>query len=184
MIANADGQRPARPAFADDQRHHRHPQSREHQQIPGNRLALIPFFCPNSRVRPWCIDERNHRQFEAFRHLQQSQCLAIAFGPGHPKVAVQLLLGIAPFLMPDHHDRTPLESRDTGDDRGIVRVTAVAVQLFKLGEQGLDIVQRIGPLWMAGQLGYLPGAQVGEDLLGQRLAFGFESGDLFREIHR
>ena len=58
------------------------------------------------------------------------------------------------------------------------------MQLFEVGEQGLDVIERIGPLRMPGQLGDLPSRQIGKDLLGQRLAFGLEPGDLFREIDR
>ena len=43
---------------------------------------------------------------------------------------------------------------------------------MELLEQQINVVQRVGPQRMAAQLGYLPGIEVGEDVLDLLLHLG------------
>ena len=61
--------------------------------------------------------------------------LRIALGLGHAEVAVDLLLGVAPLLVPDHHAALAVEAREPADDRRVVGERAVAVQLLETGEE-------------------------------------------------
>jgi hypothetical protein len=60
----------------------------------------------------------------------------------------------------------------------------VAVQLDEVGEDFVDVVQRVGPLGVARDLGDLPGRQVAVDVLGELLALLAELVDLFRDVDR
>ena len=59
---------------------------------------------------------------------------------------------------------------------------AVAVHLDKIGEQRIHIVQRVGTLGMARDLGDLPGRQVAVDVFGQLLAFFAQLVDFIGDV--
>jgi hypothetical protein len=49
----------------------------------------------------------------------------------------------------DDHHALAVETCQTADDGRIVRINAVAVQLFEIGEQVFDVIEGIGPLRVA-----------------------------------
>src|SRR5258708_5916515 len=51
-----------------------------------------------------------------------------------------------------------MKAGHTANDGSIVSKTAIAMNLAEVGEQPLDVVEGLWPLWMAGQLGFLPGS--------------------------
>ena len=55
----------------------------------------------------------------------------------------------------------------------------IAVEFDEIGEYFVDIVQRVGTLGMAGNLGDLPRREVRIDVLGELLALLAELIDLF-----
>ena len=93
-------------------------------------------------------------------------------------------LGVAAFLVADDHHALAVETGQTADDGRIIRIVAVAVQFFEIGEQVLDVVQRIGALRVARNLRNLPRRELGVDILGQRLAFLLQPADLVGDIER
>ena len=76
--------------------------------------------------------------------------------------------------MPDNHHRLAFQSGQTADDGWIIGISAISVQLMKIGEHVFDIVQRIRPARMPGKLGNLPVGKIGEDGLGQSLTLVFQ----------
>ncbi|MCY1429731.1 hypothetical protein D9M71_456610 [compost metagenome] len=84
--------------------------------------------------------------------------------------------------MADHHHRLVIEAGDATDDRRIIGEVAIAMQLFEIGEQVADVVQGIGTAGMAGELGNLPAGKITEDVLGQRLALLFQTGDFIVDV--
>ena len=54
--------------------------------------------------------------------------------------------------MPDERDRATVETAQPGHDGRVVHAPAVAVQLEPVVEDPLDVVERVGPLLMPGQL--------------------------------
>lgn len=54
--------------------------------------------------------------------------------------------------MPDDHNALSVETRQSADNRMIVGKVAVAVQLFKIGKQRVNVIQSIGTLRMPGNL--------------------------------
>jgi hypothetical protein len=56
------------------------------------------------------------------------------------------------------------------------------MQLLELAEQGLDVVQGIGPLRMARHLGNLPGLELAVDLLGEGGALLAQALDFLGDV--
>jgi hypothetical protein len=73
---------------------------------------------------------------------------AISLGSRHAEIAEDLFLGVAAFLVADHHARQYFDGQ-AADDAWIVAVRAVTVQLAEIREQAADVVQSAGPLRMA-----------------------------------
>jgi hypothetical protein len=76
-------------------------------------------------------------------------CLAVSLGPWHPEVSHHVLLRVAPLLVADQHDRLPIESSETTDDRRVFGKVPVPGQLEKVGEQHPHVVQEVGARRMA-----------------------------------
>ena len=144
-VADADRQRATGTALADHHADHRYPQPAHLEQVAGDGLALSTLLGADAGIGPRRVDEGQYRQPEALGQLHQSQRLAIAFRARHAEVAVNLLLGVAPFLMADHQYRLAVQPRQPADDGMIVGEGAVAVQFLKVGEQSFHIVQGVRP---------------------------------------
>ena len=84
--------------------------------------------------------------------------LAVTFGPRHAVVAPHALFRVAAFLMADDDDGLAVEARQAADERMIVGVHAVAVQLLEIGEALVDVVERVRPLRVTRELRDLPRA--------------------------
>ena len=97
---------------------------------------------------------------------------------------MDFFLGIAALLVADHHAGRTVESRQAADDRLIVAVAAVAVQLVEVGEDPRDVIERVRSLRMTCNLRDLPGGKLAIDFLGQLLAFLVETVDLVRDVDR
>ena len=72
---------------------------------------------------------------ELGRQLHHPERLPITFRFWLPKIAQQPLLGVASLLVTDDCHRTPVELGQARDDRLVVTVSPVAVQLHEIGEQ-------------------------------------------------
>ena len=84
--------------------------------------------------------------------------------------------------MTDDDNRAARHPTDAADDRGVVRVHAVAVQFLKIRDDARNVVGRIGPHRVPRDLGNLPGRQLGEDALRERFALALQPGDLLVDI--
>src|SRR5690606_23958006 len=84
--------------------------------------------------------------------------------------------------MADDRDRLTLQAADAADQRMIVGVHPVAVQLLEIGEAALDVVHRVRPLRMARELNHLPRRQIREDTARQRLALLAKPLDLLVDV--
>src|SRR6202011_1861164 len=130
-------------------------------QIHRDGFSLSPLFGIHTRIRAWSIQERHDGPMEFVRQLHHPQRLPIAFGLGHPPVAVQFLAGIATLLLRDDHQGLALEMTHPRDDSGIVREEAVAVDFLKSREQALDVVQAMRPFGMPRKQNAFPGGICG-----------------------
>src|SRR5690242_11912653 len=87
--------------------------------------------------------------------------LAIALRVRHPETAIDTLVDVAPLLLPDEDDRAAAELAEAGDHRTVVAERPVAVQLEPVLEQAVDVVERVRPVIVAGQLDLPPDLFVG-----------------------
>ena len=76
------------------------------------------------------------------------------------------------------HDGPPVEPGEARHDGRVVGEAPVPVQLLPVGEEGLDVVQGVGALGVAGDLHRLPRRELGEDLLPGLLELLLEGGQL------
>src|SRR5208282_695951 len=83
---------------------------------------------------------------------------------GLAEIAGQALLGVAAFLMADDHHGAAAEPGEAADDGGVVAVAAIAGDFVEIGEQEAGVVESVGAAGVAGELGALPGGDVGEEL--------------------
>ena len=184
MIADTNGQRTAGASFTNNSGDNRRFQTRHDLQVPGNGLTLAALFGIDARIRAGGVDKGQDRHLEALGHFHQAAGLAVAFRLGHAEVAAHLFLYVTAFLVTDDHHRPAVQARNAADDGGIIGKMAIAVQLFKVGKNVTDIIQRIGPLRVARHLGNLPAAQVAENALGQGLALLLQPSDFFGDVQR
>ena len=93
--------------------------------------------------------------------LHRVPCLAVPLGVRHPEPPAGALVDVASLLLADEHDRAAVEPAKAGDHRAVVRQSPVAVQLEPVLQQALDVVERVGPLVVPGQLDLPPDLLVG-----------------------
>jgi len=84
--------------------------------------------------------------------------------------------------MADDDDRLALQARQPADDRHVIGIHAIAVQLVKVAEDRADVVERVGTLRVTGELGDLPRGQVGEDRFGECAALGPQPRNLLLDV--
>ena len=181
---DGDGERAARAAFADHRGDDRRAQAGHLVEVAADGLGLAALLRADARVRARRVDEREERQLELLGELHEAQRLAIALGPRHAEVAVDLLLGVAALLVAEHHAGLAVEAREAADDRRVVGVRAVAVQLAELAEHAVDVVERVRPLRMARDLRDLPRRELGVDVARELLALLREARDLVGDVDR
>ena len=95
-----------------------------------------------------------------------------------------LLLGVPSLLVADDHHRLAHEPREPAHHRQIVGERAVAVQLLDIGEERVQVVERIRALRMPRDLRDLPRRELRVDLLGERLAALLQARDLLGDVDR
>ena len=82
--------------------------------------------------------------------------------------------------MSEQRDRASVERADSCHDRVVVESSAVAVQLEEVLQHALHVVERVGPLLVAGELDPLPDLLVGRIVL-EPLELALEPLELRRE---
>ncbi|KAF4530411.1 hypothetical protein B566_EDAN018552 [Ephemera danica] len=172
LISHADGQRATGAAFANDGGNDGHFQLRHLEDVAANGFRLAALLCANAWVGARRVHEGEHRQMKLLGQLHQPQRLAVALGPGHAEIAQPAFLRIAPLLVPQHHAGLAIEAGHAADDGQIISVVAITMQFMEIGEAFAYVVQRVGPLRVAGDLRHLPGRQARIDFLARKLAHG------------
>src|SRR5205823_8145976 len=77
----------------------------------------------------------------------------------HPPVPRDALLEAAALLVAEQHGGPAMPGTDTGDERGVVARKPVAVQLDEVGDEALQVVDRVRPHRVARELDELPDRQ-------------------------
>ena len=83
------------------------------------------------------------------------------------EIALQILLGIPAFLVPHDHALDPTQRRQPTRHGVVITQMPVAMQLDKVGEQLVDVIQRVGTLRMPGDFGDLPRGEIAVDIEDQ-----------------
>src|SRR5258706_10852666 len=99
----------------------------------------------------------------------------------HSEVALELLLRVAAPLVSDHHHRVVVETRPPADDRRVVTVGSISVELNEIRERELDVIGGEGPPGIAGDLNALKRGKVFVDFLAQVFELSLEGLDRFRD---
>ncbi len=110
-------------------------------EVDGDGFTLALFFGLNAGVSTGGIDKGEDGHLEAAGVLHEAQGFAIATGIGHAKVAGDVIFGIAPLLMAEHHDRLTRELGDTAHEGRIIKAVAIAVEFKPVVANGLDIIE-------------------------------------------
>ena len=181
-VGDAERQRAARAALADDRRDDRHLEPAHLEQVARDRLALPALLGAEPRPRARRVDERDHRDVELLGELHEAQRLSIALRMRHPEVALQVLLRVAAALVADHHHRLAVEARPPADDRGVLAERAVAVQLDEVGEAEPQVVVGERPLVAPRHLHALQRREVAIDRLAQLDELPLERRDLLHHV--
>ncbi len=85
------------------------------------------------------------------------------------EIALQVFLGVTPFLMADDHGAVPPNLRETAGHGRVVAMQPIAVQLDEAGEGELDVILRKRARRMPRDLHPLPRREILVDgLLGRR----------------
>ena len=153
------------------------PQGGHDLEVVGDRLGLAALLGPDAGIGAGRVDEADHREAELLGQLHDPEGLAVPLGVHLAEVALDPLAGRPALLMADDGHGRALVEGEAGHDRRVVGEAAVAVDLQEILGQGLDIVQGIGPLRVAGDLDDLGRGQIGLDLGPFRLDLAAEGGD-------
>ena len=183
-VPDRDGQGPPAAPFARHRDDDRRAQARHLAQVPGDGLGLAALLGVEAGVGARRVHQGEDGTAELRGDLHHAHRLAVALGLGHPEVAADLLLGVAPLLVADHHAGLAVEARQAADDGGVIGEMAIAVQFLELGEDLGAIVQGLRALRVAGDLIDLPGRHIGVDVLGELQALLVEAVDLFGDVDR
>src|SRR5689334_15572790 len=156
-VGDADRERAARRPLADDAGDHRHRHAHQGELGAGDGAGLAALLGPHARGCAGGVDQRHDREPEPAREAEDAHGLAVALRAGHAEVAVGALLEVAALLVADERDRLAPERADPGHDGRVVALRPVAVKLDEVVADPLQVVQRVGPVLVAGELHRMPG---------------------------
>ena len=142
----------------------------------------MAFFRFKSRKCTGGVNERNHRHIKLIGQPHETQGFTVALRISTAEITFQIALGITTFLRADDHDLLAVYFCKSADDGTVITMNAVAMNFDKVGGHIPDIIQRIRPLRMAGNLNFLPCCQVAVDLPAGRRDLFFHPFDFVRDI--
>ena len=127
----------------------------------GDGFGLAAGFGVDAGKRAGGVHEGEQRQAEAAGEIDQPARLAVALRLGAAEIVLYPRFGLAALLGADHHHRPAFEAAEPAHDRLVVGEGAVAGERREVGDQAGDVVQSLRALGVAGDLGLLPGGELG-----------------------
>jgi hypothetical protein len=94
---------------------------------------------------------------------------------------LEAAVGRGALLVSEHADALAAEAAEAADDGGVLAVFAIAGQPLEVGDQVPHIVQAVRALGVAGDLGLLPGRELGIEVLERLRGLGLEAGNLLAD---
>src|SRR5690606_3420445 len=181
-VGHAQGEGAAATTLPDHDGDGRDPQASHLPQTARDRLGLTALLGADPGVGARRVDQRNDRVAELLGELHQAERLPVPLRVRHPEVALQVLLHVAPLLVPDHHDRPSIQARPAAHDRRGVAERAVAVQLDEIREDPGNVIERVRAAGVPRELGPLDRGQVPIRLGLELLEFPFQDRDLVGHV--
>ena len=89
---------------------------------------------------------------------------------------------IGTFFIADDDDRGTTEAAQAADDGPVFGISPVTGQRREILDQGVHVIQGMGPVRMAGNLRLLPGGQLCIGLLQKLVHLGLQFTDLFGNV--
>ncbi len=178
---NRDGS--ARAAFADDDGDDRHLHVQTHFRRAGDGLSLAALFRTDAGVCTRGIDKRDDRQREAVGQFQHADSLAVTFRARAAEIVLQAALGVIALFLADNCDWLTVETGKAGLYGGVFGELAVAGKRREIRKQRLGVINEMRTLRMTRDLRFLPGVQLGIDVLHRIVDARFQAVDLLRGVY-
>src|SRR5262249_47985532 len=115
-------------------------------KIVGNRLSLAAFLGVDARIGSRRVDKSDQRAAKFLSHLHQAKSFTITFRFRHSEVPVAAFVDVAAFLLTYDRDFHSLDLCKPANDRRIVRISAITVNLNKIGKKRRKKIKRIRTL--------------------------------------
>ena len=160
LVGNRQRQCAAAAALTGDNRQNRHLHIRHLKEVAGNRLALASLLCLHTRECTWRIDKTDDRTVKFRRLFHQTERLSVSFRRRHAEVVLHAVFRGFTSLLSNDRDRHSIERCHTADDRHIIAIIPVAVELGKIVKQDPDIIAGVQTSGATGLAYCLPGVSL------------------------
>jgi hypothetical protein len=101
----------------------------------------VTFLGADAGIRAGSVNKRDDGQAEFASQPHQAQRLAVTFGMGGAEIAQNVFLGVPAFLRADDDDAVFAQFGKAAHHRAVFGEQPVAVQLMKIGESFLQVIQ-------------------------------------------
>jgi len=183
-IADRDAQRAAAPALPRNDDDDGHVEHGHLAKVVRDGLGDAALLGLDAGKRGRRVHEDDDLAPEFLGEAHHPDRLPVALWPGVPEVPVDLLLGVAALLVPDHADRLPVVVGKARHDGVIVGEAAIAVHLDEIGEHHPHVVEHVGTVRVAGHLHALPRRERRVDLRANRVCPPAQAVDLALALRR
>ena len=86
----------------------------------------------------------------------------------------QAALGVSSFFLADHHNALALKAAQATHNGLILSEFAVSGEGGEISDKAFDVMQGARAVFVAGHLGFLPGRQVGIEIVQNLAGFAFQ----------
>jgi hypothetical protein len=111
--------------------------------------------------------------------VEETKSLSVPFWIRHSKVALQTLSGRTTTLVTHDHDRNLTQTSGSTNDSGIITERAIAVKLYEIGEDELDVIKGKGAIEVSRELNSLIRSELTVYILSDLRNLAFECRVLF-----
>ena len=178
-VGDRDPQRTARTTFTNDARDNGGLEPTHFTKVEGDGLGLPAFLGLHAGVGTWSVNQAHNGQPELLCQLHLVQCFAISLRVSTAKVAANLLLGGAAFLVANDHHLALADPAKPTHDGWVVTKLAIAVQLAEVAADHLDVVPSLRTRRVTRNPNGVPRRKAAVDLPQHGIAAGLELRQLF-----
>src|SRR4029079_10615352 len=121
------------------------------------------------------------REAKAIGHFHQAYSLSISLRTRHAKIVLDPAFGVGPFFMADDADTFAAEASKASNNGGVLAELPVTGERDEAGDEPVDVVGAMRALRMAGDLRFLPGRELGVQVLQGERGFCLKPANLFAD---